>query len=275
MTGDWRGLKFGEGRDGRGSRLASPVPGCGCTVQSCTTRGRCTSHCTEFCTGRCTGARISVVGARGGSGTSTIAAALALAGRSMVATDLVTTEPVVMSALLGIAAPAEYPAEIMANLTLSTEPSGTAELTVVDGGTLTSPASAPRAAQELRIGVVRGPCYLGLCELLATDERLDGIVLVAEPGRALSVRDVADVNGLDVVAVVPASPGVARSIDAGLFSIRHDRRREFRRLQRWLTGVLEPFPPPAQSTVSPGGSAAPESVDMSGTDLLLALCASS
>jgi len=86
---------------------------------------------------------------------------------------------------------------------------------------------------------------------------------------------VADVNGIDVIAVVPASPGVARSIDAGLFAIRHDRLREFRRLQRWLTGVLEPFPPPAESTVSPGELTAPESVDMSGTDLLLALCASS
>jgi len=98
---------------------------------------------------------------------------------------------------------------------------------------------------------------------------------VAEAGRALSVRDVADVNGIDVIAVVPVSPGVARSIDAGLFAIRHDRLREFRRLQRWITGILEPFPPPAQSTVSPDESTAPESVDMSGTDLPLALCASS
>jgi len=269
MNNHRKNSKIEEGRDGRGSRLAPPVPGCGCTVQPCTTPGHCTNHCTESCTGT----RITVIGARGGSGTSTIAAALALCGRSMVTTELVTSEPVMMSALLGIAAPAEYPAEIMAKLTLTTEPTGTAELTVVDGGTLTNPTATPRATHELRVGVLRGPCYLGLCELLAADERPDGIVLIAEAGRALSVRDVADVNGIDVIAVVPTSAGVARSIDAGLFSIRHDRLREFRRLQRWLTGILEPFPPPAQSTVSPGESTAPESVDMSGTDLPGALCA--
>jgi len=212
MTGHWRAPKIEEGRDGRGSRLAPPVPRCGCTVQSCTTPG----HCTEFCTSHCTGTRITVIGARGGSGTSTIAAALALCGRSMVTTELVTSEPVMMSALLGIATPAEDPAEIMANLMMATEPSGTKELTVVDGGTIAGSTSVPRADHELRVGVLRGPCYLGLCELLAADERLDGIVLIAEAGRALSVRDVADVNGIDVIAVVPASPGVARSIDAGL-----------------------------------------------------------
>jgi len=271
MNNHQRGPKIEEGRDGRGSRLTPPVPGCECTVQS----NPATCHCTESCTNHCTGTRITVLGARGGSGTSTIAAALALCGRSMVTTELATTEPAMMSALLGMAAPVEYPAEIMAKLALATEPSGTRELTVVDGGTLPNPTSAPRATHELRIGVLRGPCYLGLCELLATDERLDGIVLIAEAGRALSVRDMADVTGIDVIAVVPASPGVARAIDAGLFAIRHDRLREFGRLQRWLTGILEPFPPAAQSTVSPDESTAPESVDMSGTDLLLALCASS
>jgi len=125
-------------------------------VQSCTTPGHCTNHCTESCTDHCAGSRITVFGARGGSGTSTIAAALALCGRSMVATELATSEPAMMSALLGIAPPVEYPAKIMAKLTLATEPSGSAELTVIDGGTLTNPASAPRAAHELRIGVPEG-----------------------------------------------------------------------------------------------------------------------
>jgi len=271
MTGHRRGPKIEEGRDGRGSRLAPPVPGCECTVQS----NPATGHCTGPCTNHCTTTRITVFGARGGSGTSTIAAALALCGRSMVTTELVTTEPATMSALLGTTTPADHPADILPKLTLTTEPSGAAELTVVDGGTLTNPASAPRGAHELRVGVLRGPCYLGLCALLAAGERLDGIVVVAEAGRALSVRDVADVNGIDVIAVVPASAGVARAIDAGLFAIRHDRLREFRRLQRLLTGILEPFPPPAESTVSPDELTAPESVDMSGTDLLGALCAPS
>ncbi len=62
-----RNPKIEEGRDGRGSRLAPPVPGCECTVQSCTTPDRCTNHCTESCTDHCTGTRITVLGARGGS----------------------------------------------------------------------------------------------------------------------------------------------------------------------------------------------------------------
>jgi len=233
------------------------------------------NHCTDFCTGFCTGTRITVFGARGGAGTSTIAAALALHGRKMMSTELVTSEPVMMSALLGIAVPAEYPAKIFPNLTMATVPSATGELTVVDGGTLTDTTAAPRTAHELRVGVLRGPCYLGLCALLAGDERPDGIVVVAEPGRALSVRDVADVNGVDVIATVAASAGVARAIDAGLFAIRHDRLREFRRLQRWLNGILEPFPRAAATSVSGTESTAPESVDMCGTDLLGALCAPS
>jgi len=50
---------------------------------------------------------------------------------------------------------------------------------------------------------------VGLCALLATDERPDGIVVAAEPGRALSVRIVANVNGIDVIATVAAPADVA------------------------------------------------------------------
>ncbi len=69
--------------------------------------------------------------------------------------------------------------------------------------------------------MLRGPCYLALRTLLAADHGLDGIILVAEPGRALNERDVADVTGLDVVATVPVTPGIARTIDAGLLATRH------------------------------------------------------
>ena len=82
------------------------------------------------------------------------------------------------------------------------------------------------------MGVLRGPCYLALRTLLAGQHGLDGLVLVAEPGRALSERDVTDATGLDVVATVPVTPRIARTIDAGLLATRHPRQREFRSLRR-------------------------------------------
>jgi len=50
---------------------------------------------------------------------------------------------------------------------------------------------------------------VGLCALLATDERPDRIVVAAEPGRVPSVRIVANVNGIDVIATMAASADVA------------------------------------------------------------------
>ena len=136
---------------------------------------------------------------------------------------------------------------------------------------MTEASVGPRASGERRLGVLRGPCYLALRTLLAGQHGLDGLVLVAEPGRALNERDVADVTGLDVVATVPVTPGVARTIDAGLLAARHQNQREFRDLRRWLTTQLDPFPtrpPPRRAT-------APTHPEMAGTDLLGALCAPS
>jgi hypothetical protein len=78
--------------------------------------------------------------------------------------------------------------------------------------------------------------------LLVAGHGLDRIIFVAEPSRALNEQDVADVSGLDVVATVPVTPGIARTIDAGLLAARHQNQREFRELRRWLTVQLDPFP---------------------------------
>ena len=236
------------------------------TVQS---ESVCTGDCTAHCTGDCTIDRITLVGVRGGSGTSTIGAALALISRTMVRTELVTADPVLTAALLGVAPPDQLPAEVLPRLVLAQEASGEAELTIIDAGTVTEASVGPRASGERRLGVLRGPCYLALRTLLAGQHGLDGLVLVAEPGRALNERDVADVTGLDVVATVPVTPGIARTIDAGLLAARHQNQREFRDLRRWLTTQLDPFPtrpPPRRAT-------APTQPEMAGTDLPVALCA--
>lgn len=71
-------------------------------------------------------------------------------------------------------------------------------------------------ARAIRYVVFRGPCYLALSTLVAGAERPDGIILVAEAGRSLTQRDVEQVTGVPIVAVVRSSPDVARCIDAGL-----------------------------------------------------------
>jgi hypothetical protein len=187
----------------------------------------------------------------------------------MVRTELVTTDPVLTSALLGVAQPDHLPAEVLPQLVLAQEASGEAELTIIDAGTVTEASVGPSASGERCLGVLRGPCYLALRTLLAGQHSLDGLVLVAEPGRALSERDVVDVTGLDVVATVPVTPGIARTIDAGLLASRHENLREFRDLRRWLTTQLDPFPtrPPDRR------STAPTHPEMNGTDLPVALCA--
>src|SRR5439155_15668548 len=47
-----------------------------------------------------------------------------------------------------------------------------------------------------------------------------GVILVAEPGRALSAADASEVLGLPVVATVPVRSRIARLIDAGLLAGR-------------------------------------------------------
>jgi hypothetical protein len=53
--------------------------------------------------------------------------------------------------------------------------------------------------------------------------RPSGVVLLAEPGRALTRADVAEVVGVPVVAEVALDPAVARAVDAGLLPVRLPR----------------------------------------------------
>jgi len=64
------------------------------------------------------------------------------------------------------------------------------------------------------------PCYLALRRAVSTRLRVDGVILVNEPGRALSKRDVASVLSAPIVAEVELDPRLARVIDAGLLTTR-------------------------------------------------------
>lgn len=81
------------------------------------------------------------------------------------------------------------------------------------------------ASAALSLLVLR-PCYLALRRALAAPIRPSGVVLVSEPGRSLGRRDIEDVLGVPVRAEVAWDPAVARAVDAGLLSARVPRALE-------------------------------------------------
>jgi hypothetical protein len=89
----------------------------------------------------------------------------------------------------------------------------------LDAGT--NPAVGSLAADR-RLLIVRN-CYLALRRAVAHPVRPDGVVLVAEPGRALTAIDVEAVLTAPVVAEIAIDPAVARTIDAGLLATRLPR----------------------------------------------------
>lgn len=261
--------RSGAGRDPWGSGPTLPDQPCGSVVQGPVQE---MVQASGVCTTDRTTSTITLAGVRGGAGTSTIAVVLALVGRTMVPTELVAAEVDQTAALLAVTPDGSGSAEILPGLRLATAPTGSAELVIIDAGTLTDSKPVPQRPGERRLGVLRGPCYLALRSLLSGGQHgLDGLVLLAQSGRALTERDVCDVTGLDVVATVPASAAVARAIDAGLLATRVAQGPEFRSLQRWLAGQLEPFPLRTPLPTPP----APIDPPRTGTDLLGALRAPS
>ena len=74
--------------------------------------------------------------------------------------------------------------------------------------------------------LVLRPCYLALRRALATDLPAHGVVLVREPGRVLTAKDIEDVLRLPVRAEIEVDPAVARAVDAGLLAGRLPRLLE-------------------------------------------------
>jgi MinD-like ATPase involved in chromosome partitioning or flagellar assembly len=92
---------------------------------------------------------------------------------------------------------------------------------VVDAG-LGEPPASLRAVAVQSLLVIR-PCYLAVRRAVADGVQPTGIVLVQEPGRALASADVERAIGAPVVAEVPFDPAVARAVDAGLLASRLPR----------------------------------------------------
>ena len=97
---------------------------------------------------------------------------------------------------------------------------------VADCGSAASGAAlAVAAAADVSLLVLR-PCYLALRRALAAPIRPSAVVLVNEPGRALTRRDIEDVLGVPVRAEIDYDPSIARAVDAGLLAGRVPRSLE-------------------------------------------------
>ena len=174
---------------------------------------------------------IEFIGVRGGHGTTTVAlvAAATLANRGP--TGIAAHDPDAVCVAVGTTT-GELPLPLANHLDLKFD--GT-DIDIVDAGTLEQyldvgpfddePARAVQSSCErLRIGVLRGPDYVGLRTLCGHQEaQLDGIIVVAEAGRALDARDVEH---------------VARAIDAGLLLSRCRVLREFAQLRDWVAQIV-------------------------------------
>ena len=259
-----------EGRDGWGSHLAPLEPPCECVVQrTVQSDPACTSDCTAHCTATApsTGSPSSASGRFGyehdrrGAWADQPDHGPHRARHDGPCAHLCACS---VSPRRTSSPPRSFPGSS------SPRAVGEAELTIIDAGGDRS-ISRPQDRRRAPAGRAARSVLSRTADAARGQHGLDGIVLVAEPGRALNERDVADVTGLDVVATVPVTPGIARTIDAGLLAARHHDQREFRDLRRWLTTQLDPFPsrrPPRRAT-------APTHPEMAGTDLPVALCARS
>ena len=99
--------------------------------------------------------------------------------------------------------------------------SATEPCTIIDLGTTPPPPGLEDVAEQSLL-VIR-PCYLALRRVVERGLTPTGVVVVAEPGRALTAADVARSVGAPVVAQIPYDPAVARAVDAGLLAARMPR----------------------------------------------------
>jgi MinD superfamily P-loop ATPase len=188
--------------------------------------------------------------AKGGSGTTVVASSLALtSGQRTLLIDLAgdvpdvlglatPSSPGVLDWLRSDAPPARLAGlEIAAGGHLSVLPSGQRgpvtpgrwvalsqwirechRNVVIDAGTGEPPAAIVDATDQTWL--VTRACYLALRAAVRQRARPTGVVLIAEPGRALRRSDIEATLGAPVVTEIPIDPGVARAVDAGLLVAR-------------------------------------------------------
>jgi len=93
-----------------------------------------------------------------------------------------------------------------------------ASCTIVDVGT--HPNASAICAQATKSILVVRPCYLALRRATRSTITPDSVIVVQEPGRALTTNDIEGVVGAKVTTTIPVDPTIARAVDAGLLSSR-------------------------------------------------------
>lgn len=188
--------------------------------------------------------------AKGGSGTTVVAASIALANpQTTLLVDLDRDQP----SVLGLAEPdspgvhdwlaSTAPASRLAALEIAVRPRlallpggpwGTASPqrwdqlaaalatdprdVIVDVGTRPPPQALVAVAD--RTWLVTRPCYLALRAAARSSVRSTGVVLVDEPGHAMRSADVEAAVGVPVAAVLLFDPAISRAVDSGLLISR-------------------------------------------------------
>jgi MinD-like ATPase involved in chromosome partitioning or flagellar assembly len=94
---------------------------------------------------------------------------------------------------------------------------------IIDAGVLAPGPSLDVIANVTTSLLVLRPCYLALRRASLAPVRPSGVVLINELGRALGRKDIESVLGVPVVADVLIDPNVARAVDAGLLAGRLPR----------------------------------------------------
>lgn len=97
---------------------------------------------------------------------------------------------------------------------------------VVDCGVEPDGVARTIAAGAVRSVLVTRPCFLALRRASNATLHPSEVILVSEPGRGLRRYDVEAVLGAPIVAEVPVDPVVARAVDAGLLAGRLPRSLE-------------------------------------------------
>ena len=92
---------------------------------------------------------------------------------------------------------------------------------IVDAGCGEPPAELVAVAHCSLL--VTRPCYLSMRRAAQARHRPTGVVLVTEPGRFLKPHDIAAAVGAPVVATVRVDPAVAAVVDSGTFATRPPR----------------------------------------------------
>lgn len=89
---------------------------------------------------------------------------------------------------------------------------------IVDAGTGAPPPEIAAVAD--RSLLVTRPCYLALTRATRLTNRPTGVVLIDEPGRSLGADDIEAALGAPVVATLLSDPKIARAVDSGLMAAR-------------------------------------------------------